>query len=402
MRDRPNAGSPAPTERATPWIIAVAACILLAVGVGLAFSDRAASAGAAWGVGFLLVALLLISKFKRIKGFGFEAEMWEQKQAEAAALVDQLKSLSKVAVAADERAREVRPDRIIIDGVTGRQQPSMAVGCGHPPDVSLESASVCVVEAGGRIVREAKVASEPDALIAWFGKLAVKVSRIGLEAGPLSQWLYAGMREAGLPVELLETRHVRDAFKAMPVKTDRNDARGIAQLMRLGWFRPVHCKSLPAQELRAVLTARKLVQGKKHDIEMSLRGILRGFGLKVGLTTTRSFEGRVRELVEGHPTLLAVADALLLARAILGEQLGKLQKRLVSLARDDTRARLLMSTPGVGVLVALTYVAAIDDPARFRSSKAVGAHFGLTPKKYHATGASGYCRQHAAIFSGGA
>ena len=249
-------------------------------------------------------------------------------------------------------------------------------------DVSLESASVCVVEAGGRIVREAKVASEPDALIAWFGKLAVKVSRIGLEAGPLSQWLYAGMREAGLPVELLETRHVRDAFKAMPVKTDRNDARGIAQLMRLGWFRPVHCKSLPAQELRAVLTARKLVQGKKHDIEMSLRGILHGFGLKVGPTTTRSFDGRVRELVEGHPTLLAVADALLLARATLGEQLGKLQKRLVSLARDDTRARLLMSTPGVGVLVALTYVAAIDDPARFRSSKAVGAHFGLTPKKY--------------------
>jgi transposase len=249
-------------------------------------------------------------------------------------------------------------------------------------DVSLESASVCVVEAGGRIVREAKVASEPDALIAWFGKLAVEVSRIGLEAGPLSQWLYAGMREVGLPVELLETRHVRDAFKAMPVKTDRNDARGIAQLMRLGWFRPVHCKSLPAQELRAVLTARKLVQGKKHDIEMSLRGILRGFGLKVGPTTMRSFDGRVRELVEGHPTLLAVADALLLARATLGEQLGKLQKRLVSLARDDTRARLLMSTPGVGVLVALTYVAAIDDPARFRSSKAVGAHFGLTPKKY--------------------
>ena len=249
-------------------------------------------------------------------------------------------------------------------------------------DVSLESASVCVVEASGRIVREAKVASEPDALIAWFAKSGVKVSRIGLEAGPLSQWLYAGMREAGLPVELLETRHVRDAFKAMPVKTDRNDARGIAQLMRLGWFRPVHCKSLPAQELRAVLTARKLVQGKHHDIEMSLRGILRGFGLKVGRTTTRSFEGRVRELVEGHPTLLAIADALLLARATLGEQLGKLQKRLVSLARDDTRARLLMSTPGVGVLVALTYVAAIDDPARFRSSKAVGAHFGLTPKKY--------------------
>jgi transposase len=249
-------------------------------------------------------------------------------------------------------------------------------------DVSLESSSVCVVDASGRIIREAKVASEPEALIAWFSGLGVNLARIGLEAGPLSQWLYAGMREAGLAVELLETRHVRDAFKAMPVKTDRKDARGIAQLMRLGWFRPVHCKSLPAQELRAVLTARKLVQGKRHDLEMSLRGILRGFGLKVGPTTPRSFEGRVRELVDGHATLVAVADALLAARAVLGEQLGKLEKRLVSLARQDTRARLLMSTPGVGVIVALTYVAAIDDPGRFRSSKAVGAHFGLTPKKY--------------------
>jgi transposase len=235
-------------------------------------------------------------------------------------------------------------------------------------DVSLDSASICVVDASGRILREATVASDPEALIAGFGKLGVEMTRIGLEAGPLSQWLYAGMRDVGLAVELLETRHVRDAFKAMPVKTDRKDARGIAQLMRLGWFRSVHCKSLPAQELRAVLTARKLVQGKHHDIEMSLRGILRGFGLKVGATTPRSFEGRVRELVEGHATLLAVADALLLTRATLGEQLGKLQKRVVSLARHDTRARLLMSTPGVGVLVALTYVAAIDDPGRFKSS----------------------------------
>jgi len=98
----------------------------------------------------------------------------------------------------------------------------------------------------------------PEVLIGWFRGLGFAVARIGLEAGPLSQWLSAGIREAGLAVELLETRHVRDAFKAMPVKTDRKDARGIAQLMRLGWFRPVHCKSLPAQEMRALLTARKL------------------------------------------------------------------------------------------------------------------------------------------------
>ena len=106
-------------------------------------------------------------------------------------------------------------------------------------DVSLELSSVCVVDATGRIVREAKVASEPEALIAWLRGLGLELARVGLEAGPLSQWLYAAMRDAGLPVALLETRHVRDAFKAMPVKTDRKDARGIAQLMRLGWFRPV-------------------------------------------------------------------------------------------------------------------------------------------------------------------
>jgi transposase len=249
-------------------------------------------------------------------------------------------------------------------------------------DVSLESASVCVVDAMGRIVREAKVASEPEALITWFQGLGIELTRIGLEAGPLSQWLYAAMRVAGLTVELLETRHVRDAFKAMPVKSDRNDARGIAQRLRLGWFRPVHCKSLPAQETRALLTARKLLQVKKHDVEMSLRGVLRGFGLKVGRTTPRSFAERIRELVDGHPTLVAVAEALLAARDVLGSQLQGLEKRLRSLARSDARARLLMTTPGVGVIVALTFVAAIDVPQRFRSSRSAGAHFGLTPKKY--------------------
>src|SRR4029450_11460732 len=133
-------------------------------------------------------------------------------------------------------------------------------------DVSLDQSSVCVVDATGRIVREAKVASEPEALVAWLRGLGIEEARVGLEAGPLSQWLFAAMREAGLAAELLETRHVRDAFKAMPVKTDRKDARGIAQLMRLGWFRPVHCKSLPAQEVRALLTARRLVQSKLHDV----------------------------------------------------------------------------------------------------------------------------------------
>jgi transposase len=168
----------------------------------------------------------------------------------------------------------------------------------------------------------------------------------------------------------------------MPVKTDRNDARGIAQLMRLGWFRPVHCKSAEAQEMRALLSARKLVQSKLYDVEMSLRGILRGFGLKVGPTTPKRFAGRIGELTAGQATLEAVAAALLAVHTVLLRELNGFEKHLREIARSDKRVRLLMSTPGVGAIVALTYVSAIDDPGRFKSSKTVGAHFGLTPSKY--------------------
>src|SRR5262249_31351744 len=238
------------------------------------------------------------------------------------------------------------------------------------------------VDANGKILCEARVASEPKALIAWFRSQGLGFERIGLEAGPLSQWLFAALREAGLAVELLETRHVRKAFEAMPVKSDRNDARGIAQLMRLGWFRPVHCKSMDAQEVRATLTARKLVQSKLRDVENSLRGILRGFGLKVGKTTEREFAGRIEELVSGHPRLEVIARALLAVRAVLRKELAAFEKQTRKMAQTDARARLLMSTPAVGPIVALPYASAIDDPSRFKSSKQAGAHFGLTPKKY--------------------
>lgn len=249
-------------------------------------------------------------------------------------------------------------------------------------DVSLECSSVCIVDASGKLVREAKVASEPEALIAWFGSLGFVVARIGLEAGPLSQWLFAAIKKAELAVQLLETRHVRDAFKAMPVKTDRNDARNIAQLMRLGWFRPVHCKSIAAQETRAMLTARTLVQSKLRDIEMSLRGILRGFGLKVGPTTSNRIAGRIRELVAEHPSLQVVAESLLAVHEVLLRELKGFEKRVRTMARYDAPARLLMTTTGVGAVVSLTFASAIDDPGRFKRSKMVGAHFGLTQKKY--------------------
>jgi transposase len=247
---------------------------------------------------------------------------------------------------------------------------------------SYEAPPVCVVDGSGKTVREDKIASEPEALIAWFASLGHGLVRVGLEAGPLSQWLYAAMKQTGLAVELLETRRVRDAFSAMPVKSDRNDARGIAQLMRLGWFRPVHCKSIAAQEVRAMLTARKLVQSKLRDVENSLRGILRGFGLKVGKTTPRTFAARIRELVAGHANLQTIARALLSVRTVLLRELDAFEKQVRCMARADAKAKLLMSTPAVGPIVALTYASAIDDPARFKSSKQAGPHFGLTPKRY--------------------
>ncbi len=249
-------------------------------------------------------------------------------------------------------------------------------------DVSLERSSVCVVDATGRIVREAKVASEPEALVDFFRRLGVPLARVGLEAGPLSQWLHAGLTGAGLEAVLLETRHVKAALSAMIVKTDRKDARGIAQLLRMGWYRPVHRKSPNAQEVRALLAGRKLLQAKLRDVELSIRGLLRGFGLKVGEVSKGRFAARVNELVAGHEMLEAVIGAMLRAREGLRAEFARLHRRMLAMVRDDTVCRRLMTVPGVGALVAITFKAAVDDPGRFRTAKAVGAHFGLTPKRY--------------------
>jgi transposase len=249
-------------------------------------------------------------------------------------------------------------------------------------DVSLERSSVCVVDATGRIVREAKAASEPEALAAFLAGLGVAVSRVGLEAGPLSQWLHDGLAAAGHEVVLLETRHVKAALSAMTVKTDRKDARGIAQLLRMGWYRPVHRKSAPAQEVRALLAGRKLLQGKLLDIEGAIRGMLRGFGLKVGATTKLRYAARVRELVAGHPVLERVAEPMLRARDALRTEFAVLHRQLLAMVREDATCRRLMTAPGVGAVVASTFTSAVDDPGRFAKSKSVGAHFGLTPRRY--------------------
>jgi transposase len=249
-------------------------------------------------------------------------------------------------------------------------------------DVSLELSSVCVVDATGRIVREAKVPSEPEALVGFLGQLGLPLTRVGLEAGPLSQWLHAGLTGAGLEAVLLETRQVKAALSAMIVKTDRKDARGIAQLLRMGWYRPVHRKSPPAQEVRALLVGRKLLQGKLLDVELSIRGLLRGFGLKLGEVSKGRFAARVRELVAGQPMLERVVEPMLRAREALRGEYPVLHRAVLAIVREDAVCRRLMTVPGVGALVAVTFASAVDDPARFRRSRALGAHFGLTPKRY--------------------
>jgi transposase len=171
---------------------------------------------------------------------------------------------------------------------------------------------------------------------------------------------------------------VKAALSAMIVKTDRKDARGIAQLLRMGWFRPVHCKSAPAQEVRALLVARKQLQAKMRDVELSLRGLLRGFGLKVGEISKGQFAARVRTLV----ALERIAEAMLQAREALRVEFGKLHRAMLAIVRGDEVCRRLMTVPGVGALVAVTFTSGVDAPERFARSKGVGAHFGLTPRKY--------------------
>jgi len=247
-------------------------------------------------------------------------------------------------------------------------------------DVSVKDTSVCVVDDTGKITREVRVASEPDALLAVLRDPTYRFKRIGLEAGPLSQWLFSALA-TDLPVICVETRHMRAVLKAQINKTDRNDARGIAQMMRVGLYRPVHVKTLRSQKLRMLLTHRKLLQSKAIAVDNDLRATLRNFGLKVGMVGATKFEARIKELVENFPDLFLLVEPLLVVRRVLREQIGVLHRRLLAVVRDDEVCRRLMTVPGVGPVVALTYRATVDVPARFRRSKSVGAVFGLTPSR---------------------
>ncbi|WP_051418101.1 IS110 family RNA-guided transposase [Roseomonas gilardii] len=239
-------------------------------------------------------------------------------------------------------------------------------------DVSLETSSICIVDAQGLIQREFKVESELKGMAAALLGTGLAFSRIGLEAGPLSQWLHAGLAKAGLPVVLIETRQLRATTKAMPVETDRNDARAMAQVVRTGWYKAVHVKSELSQELRALLSGRKLLVAKLRDLDNGIRGLLRGFGLKVGQVSEAAFPARVREPTAGHAGLEALMGPLLQARDAVRTERGRLHRLVLATVREDDVCRRLMTVPGVGPVTALAFCSAVDDPARFKISARSG------------------------------
>jgi len=249
-------------------------------------------------------------------------------------------------------------------------------------DVSLEETAICVVDESGRIVKEGRAVSEPQALSQALRKVDLQLERIGLEACSLAAWLHDGLRAEGLPVICIETRQANAAMKTMPNKTDRNDARALAQIMRTGWYRQVHVKSQQCRLWRSLLVARRTVLNEMRTIENVVRSILREAGIKLGTPSRAAFADRVRELIGADTVVLALVEPLLAILATMLRELGRLTKHVLNIARKEQVCRRLMSVPGVGPITALAFRATIDQPDRFRRSRDVGAHLGLTPARY--------------------
>jgi len=249
-------------------------------------------------------------------------------------------------------------------------------------DVSMEETWVCIMSEDGEIYHEGAVPTEIDDLALYLSSAGVEFDRVGLEAGPCSAWLYQGLLEQGIPIICIDARHANAALKVQNFKTDKNDARGIAHIMRTGWYRASHVKSLESQKIRVLLSARKILLSKRIDIDNQIRGMLKVFGHKVGQVTALQFKARICELIEHDKELTAYIDPLLSVRESIIIEWNRLDKTIRDLACNDVLCRRFMSVPGVGPLTALLFKATIDNPYRFKKSANIGVHLGLTPRKY--------------------
>lgn len=251
-------------------------------------------------------------------------------------------------------------------------------------DIALESTSVCIVDDAGAKLLETTAASEPETLLHALRPYAADIARVGIEASSIGIWLARELKAEGLPVIVVETRHMRSALSAMRNKTDRNDAQGIAQMLRMGWFREVHVKPAETQRLKTFLANRRILKRKLIDLQNHIRGALRAHGLKVGTVASGRFDARVRELIEGYGDYMyqTMIESMLEVRSVLLANFAKLHKMLLMIVKYDEVCRRFMSVPGVGPVAALSFKVSIDDPTRFTRSRTVGAHLGLTPKRY--------------------
>jgi transposase len=250
-------------------------------------------------------------------------------------------------------------------------------------DVSLRSTHICVIDDDGELLAEGKTDSEVADIIAFLDELDVEITEVGLEAGTLTQYLTYGLQFAGHEVVCMEARQVKAALSAMRNKTDKNDARGIAQLLRSGWYSRVHVKSIESQQVRALLSSRKAVLAKCIDLEQEIRGIFKVFGIKLPPKLGHgSFDPKVRPMIEADRALSQSLLPVLDARLVLYHTFRQLENRVRNLAKGDAVCQLFMTAPGVGPITALTYKAGVDDPVRFKRSRTVAAHFGLTPRRF--------------------
>ena len=249
-------------------------------------------------------------------------------------------------------------------------------------DVSLKETSVAVIGVNDRLVWRGSVASTPEAIADALRKHAARAERIGLEAGQLATWLYHGLKAKGWPVTCIDARHAKAALSLKVNKTDANDALGLAQIMRVGWFREVAVKGHDCQTLRALLVARAQIVSQITTLKNCVRGILKTFGHVLPKQLRASYIASVREIVEGNATLEPIVMPILKTLAATMEQLQVYDRSVHRIAREDETARHLMTAPGVGTIVVLGYMTGVETPARFARSSSVGAYFGMTPRRY--------------------
>ncbi len=249
-------------------------------------------------------------------------------------------------------------------------------------DVSLKETSICVVDGDGNIVSEGTVISEPVAIAKYLKAKARNAKRIGLETGPTTTWLWHELRALGFAVICIDARHAKAALNMQINKSDRNDAVGLARIMQCGWYKEVQVKRLSCHELRAVLNSRAQLVAIKRDLDNQIRGLLKNLGLIIGKAGGNVFRRRAEELLVGQGLLGAAVRSLLDVREKVIREIAVLHRKLLGLARNDAASRRSMTVPGIGPITALTFHSAIDDPARFRRSRSVGAYVGLTPRRF--------------------